>query len=273
MTSADIAIIGGSGLEQAFSELEERVAVDTPYGSTSVAIGVLAGRRVAFLPRHGATHATPPHLIPARTNAWALASLGVTAIVSTAAVGSLSDAMPPGSFAVADQLLDRTRSRAGTFFDEGSVQHLPFADPFCPVLSSVARAAFPDASPAATVAVIEGPRFSTRAESRELRAAGADLVNMTLCPEVALAAELGIGTTTVCFVTDTDAAFKVGDPEAVTADLVFARLAAALPALIAGVERIVAGIPSDYPGRRLLSDTAIGEALARPTISATVGIP
>lgn len=267
----DLAIIGGTGLEDAFDQLDDRIRVETPYGAPSapVAVGRVADRRVAFLPRHGAGHALPPGRVPARANAWALASLGVRAVVSTAAVGSVNPDLPPGTIAIADQLLDRTRGRADSFFDGeagvdlGPVRHLPFADPYCPVLRGVAIAALPDAAPRATVAVIEGPRFSTRAESRELRAAGADLLNMTLLPEAALAAELGIGTVTLCLVTDLDAGADERDPDAVNADLVFARFAAALPTVIAGVERIVAAVPRDYPGRVLLDAAARDDVLAR----------
>ena len=189
-----LAVIGGTGLEKAFDHLDETIVVDTPFGPTSepVAVGEVAGRRVAFLPRHGRAHSLPPGSIPARANAWALASLGVRGIVSSAAVGSLDPALPPATLVIPDQLLDRTRHRADTFFDGTvpgePVRHLPLADPFCPVLRRAAASAAPDAHAGATVAVIEGPRFSTRAESLSLRGDGAHLVNMTLFPEVALAA-------------------------------------------------------------------------------------
>lgn len=269
--TATIAIIGGTGLETAFDALGDPVEVATPYGSTSapVRIGSLAGRDVAFLPRHGAAHSLPPAAIPARANIWALARLGVRAIVSSAAVGSLDPRLGPPSFVLPDQLIDRTRTRRDTFFDGdprflgAGVEHLPFADPFCPTLREVAQRALPDAAPTGTVAVIEGPRFSTRAESLALRAAGADLVNMTLLPEVALAAELGIGSVCVCVVTDMDAGFAPDDPGAVTAEAVYERFARALPDVVAGIERIVAGIQPGYRPRALLSEDARREVLDR----------
>ncbi|MDZ8275932.1 MTAP family purine nucleoside phosphorylase [Microbacterium aquimaris] len=272
MTDAiPLAVIGGTGLEQAFDALEERLEIDTPYGPTSepVAVGEIAGRRVAFLPRHGRGHALPPGSIPARANAWALASLGVRGIVSSAAVGSLDPDLPPPALVIPDQLLDRTRHRTDSFFDGTvpgePVRHLPLADPFCPVLRLAAAEAAPTAYRGATVAVIEGPRFSTRAESRSLRRDGAHLVNMTLLPEVALAAELGIGTVTVCVVTDMDAGVAEGD-ETVSAEVVYARFAGALPEVVASIERTIAAVPHDYAGRVLLDERARGDVLARPLL-------
>ena len=263
-----LAVIGGTGLEKAFDHLDETIVVDTPFGPTSepVAVGEVAGRRVAFLPRHGRAHSLPPGSIPARANAWALASLGVRGIVSSAAGGSLDPALPPATLVIPDQLLDRTRHRADTFFDGTvpgePVRHLPLADPFCPVLRRAAASAAPDAHAGATVAVIEGPRFSTRAESLSLRGDGAHLVNMTLFPEVALAAELGIGTVTLCVVTDMDAGVSEGD-ETVSADVVYERFAAALPGVVAAVEGTIAAIPADYAGRALLDDGARADVLGR----------
>ena len=183
-----IAVIGGSGVYRLFDDGEgtER-RIETPFGITvTVTVGRAGGRLVAFVPRHGADHSTPPHRIDARPLVWALASLGVRAIVSTAAVGSLTPEMPVGSFVLPDQLVDRTHGRADTYFDGSVVRHLPFADPFCPELQRVARLAVPAAIIGGTVVVIQGPRFSTRAESPgSIGQAGIDLVNMTLLPEVA----------------------------------------------------------------------------------------
>ncbi|QKJ19403.1 MTAP family purine nucleoside phosphorylase [Microbacterium hominis] len=267
-----LGIVGGTGMEGAFDQWEERVEVATPFGDPSapVAIGRVRGRRVAFLPRHGGAHSLPPGRVPYRANLWALASLGVRAVVSSAAVGSLDPRFPPGSLVLPDQLLDRTRRRVDTYFDgeagdEGPVRHLPLADPFCPVLAAVAREAVPAARAGATVAVIEGPRFSTRAESRALRAAGADLVNMTLAPEVPLAAELGIGVATVCVVTDMDAGADAADQERVDAAKVYERFARALPRVLSALESVIEAIPADYPGRELLDPDARAQVLARPT--------
>ncbi len=257
---ASVAVIGGSGLYSLFDPASACV-VPTPYCEVEVTLGRLGGREAAFLPRHGAGHSLAPHRIPYRANIWALASLGVRAIVSTAAVGAVDPAFPTGSLCLPDQYLDRTHGREDTFFDEDSVQHLPSADPFCPELLAVATSvAGTDVLTPATVAVIQGPRFSTRAESMALRAAGAHLVNMTLYPEVPLAAELGIGTVTLAYVTDNDAAPA---DEPLTAELVFTRLAAAQPRIIETIETIAAAIPDDYRARQLISVDAVATVLAR----------
>jgi 5'-methylthioadenosine phosphorylase len=256
------AVIGGSGLYTLFApDKSERLDIATPYGTAAVTVGELAGRRVAFLTRHGADHSVAPHLINYRANIWALASLGVSAIVSSAAVGGVSDGCPPGSLVLPDQFIDRTWGRADTFYDRGSVQHLPAADPFCPTLHAVAASTLgDDAVDGGTVVVIQGPRFSTRAESQWFRAAGADIVNMTLYPEVPLAAELNIGTVTVAYVTDADAAPA---DEELSSDLVFARFAAAQPRIIAAIESIVAAIPDDYAPRELIARAEVDAVLAR----------
>ncbi len=267
MTTATVAVIGGSGLYRLFEDAEVRI-IPTPYGEAEVMLGDLDGRRAAFLARHGSGHAYAPHLIPYRANVWALASLGVRAVVSSAAVGSISADLPPGAIALPDQFLDRTSGRADTFFDAGSVQHLAAADPFCPTLREIARTALDGIgeqyAPTATVVVIQGPRFSTRAESRAYAAMGGDLVNMTLVPEVPLAAELGVGTVNLSFVTDTDAGEAPTDDEPVSAELVFARLAAAQPRLIAALSAIVAAIPVDYAPRELIAPAEVAAVLARP---------
>lgn len=261
-----IAVIGGSGLYTLFDPAEsEPRSVRTPYGSAEVTLGRLADRDVAFLTRHGADHSVAPHLINHRANIWALASLGVVAIVSTAAVGGVSPAYPPGSLVLADQFIDRTWGRPDTFYDRGSVQHLAAADPFCPALHEVvAEALRGRVIPTGTVVVIQGPRFSTRAESAWFRAAGAHLVNMTLYPEVPLAAELGIGTVTLAYVTDTDAAAsgQTGD-EQLSSELVFARFAEAQPRIVAAVETVVAAIPADYAPRELIPAAEVAAVLAR----------
>jgi 5'-methylthioadenosine phosphorylase len=258
--SAPVAVIGGSGLYSLFDPAEfQSHAVATPDGAVIVAKGEVGGREAVFLPRHGTGHSLAPHRIPYRANIWALASLGARAIISTAAVGAVDPAYPVGTLALPDQYLDRTRGRDDTFFDEDDVQHLPSADPFCPELREIAK---PTADKhEATVAVIPGPRFSTRAESVALRQAGAHLVNMTLYPEVPLAAELNIGTVTLAFVTDNDA---TPSDEPVTAERVFARLKAAQPRIVAAIEAIAAGIPDDYRARELIDPAAVARVLARP---------
>lgn len=259
--SAPVAVIGGSGLYSLFAPAaSENRTIASPYGSVEATFGTLAGRLAVFLPRHGTGHSVAPHRIPYRANIWALASLGARAIISTAAVGAVDPAYLVGTLALPDQYLDRTRGRDDTFFDDDDVQHLPSADPFCPELREIAK---PTADQhEATVAVIPGPRFSTRAESVALRQAGAHLVNMTLYPEVPLAAELNIGTVTLAFVTDNDA---TPSDEPVTAERVFARLKAAQPRIIAAIEAIAAGIPDDYRARELIDPAAVTRVLARPT--------
>jgi 5'-methylthioadenosine phosphorylase len=168
---------------------------------------------------------------------------------------------------VPDQLIDRTWGRNDTFYDRGSVQHLAAADPFCPALRSIALGALEGVGesvvPTATVVVIQGPRFSTRAESRWFAAAGAHLVNMTLYPEVVLAAELNMGYVNVAFVTDTDAgSVDAVDDDPLSAALVFARLAEAQPRLIAALETIAAAIPDDYAARELIATAEVERILS-----------
>ncbi|ROQ38568.1 5'-methylthioadenosine phosphorylase [Frondihabitans sp. PhB188] len=270
----DIAVIGGSGLYSLFPEAESHV-IDTPYGPTSspVTIGEIGGRRVAFLTRHGGDHSVPPHRIGYRANIWALASLGARAIVSSSAVGGVHPDYPPGTLVVTDQFIDRTWGRADTFYDEGSVQHLAAADPFDPMLRSLAvdalAAELGSFAPSGTCVVIQGPRFSTRAESVMWRQLGAHTVNMTMAPEVPLAAELNIGTVNLSFVTDSDAGLAPSDDDetdgdAVSAELVFSRLAEAQPRIVAAIERIVSSIPADYASGELIAPAAVAEVLARP---------
>lgn len=256
---AMLAVIGGSGLYELFDD-SETVQIETPYGTAvDVSVGSIAGRQVAFLPRHGRDHSLPPHRIDARATIWALASMGVRALISTAAVGSLNPALPVGTICVAGQLVDRTHGRADTFFDGVVVRHLPFADPFGNDLRMLALAACPEITDGGTVLVIQGPRFSTRAESHINRAAGIDLVNMTLYPEIALAAELGIDAVALCLVTDLDTGESAAD--AVTADAVFAVLAEGRPRLLSAIERIVSAVPPDFVGRELLDHDAIVQVL------------
>jgi 5'-methylthioadenosine phosphorylase len=258
---APIAVIGGSGLYSLFDDGPATQVVATPYGSVELTRGTVAGVPAAFLPRHRIDHSVAPHLINYRANIWAIASLGVRAIVSTAAVGSLDPAYPVGSVVLPDQYLDRTHGRADTYYDRGSVQHLASADPFCPRLHRIAADALGSTViPSGTVAVIQGPRFSTRAESQWFKAAGAHLVNMTLYPEVALAAELNVGTVTLAFVTDTDAA---PSEEELSAALVFERLNAARPSLIQAIETIAEAIPVDYAARDLIPAPEVAAVLAR----------
>jgi len=187
---------------------------------------------VAFLPRHGAGHAVPPHRINARANIWALHQVGVRRIIAPCAVGSLRRDLGPGDLVVLDQILDRTWGRGDTFIDGPAVDHVSFADPYCPELRQAilteARRGWPGTvHPTGSVVVIQGPRFSTRAESRFYAGAGLDVINMTQYPEAYLARELGICYAGVALVTDRDAGVE-GDPDqpAVTMEMAMAVLAA-----------------------------------------------
>jgi 5'-methylthioadenosine phosphorylase len=177
---------------------------------------------VAFLPRHGRGHEFPPHRINYRANIWAHRSVGVRRVLAPCAVGGLTPDVGPGDFVVPDQLVDRTTSRAGTFIDRGAA-HMPFADPYCPALRQVLADGDPGVKDGGTMVVVEGPRFSTRAESQSYAAAGWSLINMTGQPEAALAKELGLCYATIALVTDMDAG--VDGHEVVDQATVFARFA------------------------------------------------
>jgi 5'-methylthioadenosine phosphorylase len=206
---AEIGVIGGSGLYSFLTDAVE-VPVSTPYGDPSdpLVLGEVGGRPVAFLPRHGRDHRYPPHRINYRANLWALRSVGVRQVLGPCAVGSLRADLGPGTFVVPDQFVDRTTARVQTYFDEGAT-HISLADPYCPDgRATVLRTA--GATDLAIVdggvmVVIEGPRFSTRAESKWYAAQGWSLVNMTGHPEAVLARELGLCYTAVALVTDVDA--------------------------------------------------------------------
>lgn len=268
-----IGVIGGSGLYELFEAgTADEIDVDTPFGPTSspISIGTMAGKRVAFLTRHGRAHSVAPHRINHRANLWALRSLGVRAVVSSSAVGGLHPDYAPGTFVVTDQLIDRTWGRADTFFED-AVQHLSFADPFDPVLRGVAVDALAQLDvpfrPTGTCVVIQGPRFSTRAESVWMREAGGHTINMTMTPEVPLAAELGIGTVNLSFVTDADAGLAPAEGEEsgeapVTHGMVMERLARANEVIVRAIGSIVGAIPDDYSPRELVPAEASASALA-----------
>lgn len=221
---AEIGVIGGSGFYSFLDDVTE-VSVETPYGapSDSLFVGELAGRRVAFLPRHGRKHHLPPHRINYRANLWALRSVGVRQVLAPCAVGGLQPEYGPGTLVVPDQLVDRTKSRTQTYFDgipleDGSVPnvlHITFADPYCENgrQASLAAAREHDWEPVdgGTLCVIEGPRFSTRAESRWHAAQGWSVVGMTGHPEAILAREMRLCYSTLSLVTDLDAGAETGE--------------------------------------------------------------
>ncbi|WP_344939988.1 S-methyl-5'-thioadenosine phosphorylase [Sphaerisporangium flaviroseum] len=245
---ADIGVIGGSGFYSLLEDAEE-IDVATPYGppSDTITVGHIGARAVAFVPRHGRDHRHPPHRIPYRANLWALRSLGVRQVLAPSAVGSLRLEYGPGTLVIPDQLVDRTSGRVQTFYDAGGAVHVPFADPYCPVgraLSySKAEAEGWDAVDGGTLVVIEGPRFSTRAESRWFTSNGWSIVGMTGHPEAVLARELALCYTTLALVTDHDAGVDTG--EGVTQDEVFAFFAANSERMRTLVSSVVAKLPSE----------------------------
>jgi len=243
---ADIGVIGGSGFYEFLTGAEE-YRVDTPFGEPSEAllVGEAGGKRVAFLPRHGKDHRFPPHKIPYRANIWALRSLGVRQVLAPSAVCSLTVDLQPGTLAFPDQLVDRTRTRVQTYYDEGAC-HVPFADPYCPSVRSVAIATAREQGwvPASsgTLVVIEGPRFSSRAESQWFAAQGWTLVGMTGHPEAVLARELALCYVPLALVTDLDAGLEEG--EGVTQAEVFEVFAANIKRLRDLVATIIAALPA-----------------------------
>jgi 5'-methylthioadenosine phosphorylase len=226
--TADVGVFGGSGFYSFLDDVEE-VTVATPFGPTSdpVSVGSAGDRRVAFIPRHGADHRHTPTKVPARANLWALRTLGVRTVIGPCAAGSLKPTVHPGDFVVLDQLVDRTWGRPDTFYDAGLRHHVSFADPYCPVVARAAADAARRVGVAVhergTVVVVQGPRFSTRAESAWFRAQGWEVVNMTQYPEAYLARELGMHYTGIALITDYDTGVE-HDPDvaAVTQDHVFA---------------------------------------------------
>ena len=245
---AEIGVIGGSGLYELLHGGDE-VRPETPFGvpSDPVVIGAVAGRSVAFLPRHGRGHQFPPHRIPYRANLWALRSLGVRQILAPSAVGSLTGTYGPGTLAVPDQLVDRTSGRPQTFFDAGRAVHVPFADPFCPRgrahAIEVARAEGWPPVESGTIVIVEGPRFSSRAESRWYAAQGWTLIGMTGHPEAVLARELALCYTPLALVTDLDAGVATG--EGVTQREVFEVFAANVDRLRDLLLKIIKGLPAE----------------------------
>ncbi|WP_254127123.1 S-methyl-5'-thioadenosine phosphorylase [Aquihabitans sp. G128] len=224
---AEVGVFGGSGFYRFLDDVTE-VTVETPHGPTSapVAIGRVGERRVAFIPRHGAHHELPPHLLPYRANVWALHALGVTNVFGPCASGSLQPHVAPGSFVVPDQLVDRTSGRADTFFDGPTVHHVAFADPYDHDLRQVAlaacRAEGVEVHDGGTVVVVQGPRFSTRAESRWYGGQGWEVINMTQHPEAVLCREAGLRYAAIALITDFDAGLEGSGVPAVTQEEVFA---------------------------------------------------
>ena len=248
---AEIGVIGGSGFYEFLSDAE-RVSVATPFGDPSddLVIGELHGRRVAFLARHGQGHRFPPHRVNYRANLWALRSVGVRQVLAPCAVGSLRRELGPGTVVVPDQVVDRTWGREHTLYGEiGLVVHVGFADPYCPrgraVISSTVRAAGLPLAESGTLVVINGPRFSSRAESEWHQAAGWSVVGMTGMPEASIARELAMCFTTIAMVTDHDAG--VAGEAGVTHEEVLEVFAKNIEGLKSALAEAISAMPADEP--------------------------
>ena len=217
LPKAEIGVFGGSGFYSLLDNAEE-YRINTPYGAPSspVMVGEIAGRSVAFLPRHGKDHQLPPHKINYRANVWAMKELGVTRIIGPNACGSLQPGVKPGDFVICDQFVDRTWGRIDTFYDGPITTHVSSADPYCPTMRAVAveqaDALGITVHPKGTVVVIQGPRFSTRAESRWFASQGWEVINMTQYPECYLARELEICYCNISLITDHDAGTEGVEP-------------------------------------------------------------
>ena len=214
---ADIGVFGGSGFYSFLEEIKE-YDIDTPYGAPSdkVVIGNVEGKKVAFIPRHGRDHNLPPHMINYRANIYAMKKLGVKYIFGPCTSGSLQPHVKPGQFVVCDQFVDRTKGRIDTFYDGPKTIHMPMTEPYCPVLRKIviesAKELKIDFHPKGTIVVIQGPRFSTKAESRWFSSQGWEVISMTQYPEMYLAREQEICYVNISLITDYDAGLE-GRPE------------------------------------------------------------
>jgi 5'-methylthioadenosine phosphorylase len=263
---ADIAVIGGSGLYRLGLLADvERISVETPFGAPSdeIVIGSMSGRRIAFLPRHGAGHRLLPSAVPFRANIYAIRALGIRQVVSVSAVGSLQEHLRPGELAVPDQLVDLTRGRPRTFFDDGCVVHVSPAEPWCPRLRAalVAAGGGPDVvHDGGAYCCIEGPAFSTRAESNLYRQWGMSVIGMTAAPEAALAREANACLAVLALITDYDC-WRVGETP-VSADTVAAVMARNVDAAQSVLAKIAADLvePGDCPCWHALDGSVLTDA-------------
>ena len=264
---ARLAVIGGSGL-YAMDGLRdsEEITVSTPFGapSDSITLGSLDDTRVAFLPRHGRGHRLSPSEVPSRANIYALKSLGVERIISVSAVGSLREDFAPLDLVIPDQLFDRTKARPATFFEGGVVAHIGFAEPFCAETSALlveASATLPNVRihRGGTYLCIEGPQFSTKAESRVYRQWGADIIGMTALPEAKLAREAELCYATIACVTDYDVWHETETP--VTVEMVVANLTHNLANAQRIIREVARTMPADRSGSTCGCDSALAAAL------------
>lgn len=275
MLRAHIGVIGGSGLYrmEGMSEVEE-VEVETPFGKPSdvITVGKVEGVPMAFLPRHGRGHAISPSNLPVRANIWALKSLGVEWLISVSAVGSLREQLAPRDFVIPDQLFDRTKSRVNSFFEQDLVVHCTFAEPFCPTLSNLLWEAASEMSDikvhrGGTYVCMEGPLFSTKAESRAYRSWGMDIIGMTALPEAKLAREAELCYSTIACVTDYDCWHET--EESVTVEMVINNL----NANIANAQRLLRAVARRIPAERTSNVCECPTALATAIITDRTRIP
>jgi len=257
---AEIGIFGGTGIyDSGLLEDAKEITLDTPYGKTSdsITVGIFKGRKIAFMPRHGKKHSIPPHMINFRANIWAFKELGVKRIIAPSAVGSLKEEIKPSHFALPSQFLDFTKSREGSFSKEGKVIHISVANPFCPELQNVVVKTATEQNVTihkdCTYVCIEGPRFSTKAESKFFRSAGADIIGMTLVPECQLAREAQMCYVSVSTVTDYD----VWAEKSVTAKEVFETISKNVEKIKKMLIKLIDEIPQQ---RRCSCDKALAEA-------------
>jgi 5'-methylthioadenosine phosphorylase len=275
MPQATIGVIGGSGLYrmEGMTEVED-VAVSTPFGNPSdvITVGKVEGVSMAFLPRHGRGHRISPTEIPVRANIWALKSLGVEWIISVSAVGSLREHIAPRDLVIPDQLFDRTRSRVNTFFEGGIVVHSAFAEPFCSTLSTLLLEAVRELGDVkvhegGTYVCIEGPLFSTRAESHTYRGWGMDIIGMTALPEAKLAREAELCYATIACITDYDTWH--GSEESVTVEMVISNL----NANVTNAQRILRNVAKKIPADRSANTCDCPTALANAILTDRNSIP
>jgi 5'-methylthioadenosine phosphorylase len=267
---ADIAIIGGSGLYQMQGLTNKRsVTLQTPYGKPSddIVLGELHGVTVAFLSRHGQGHRLIPSEVPYRANIYALKTLGVRYIVSVSAVGSLREQLKPLDMVIPDQMLDMTKQRVSSFFGNGAVAHVSMADPLCPALADILQRAYKQTNisegqchATATYVCIEGPQFSTRAESHWYRQLQADIIGMTNMPEAKLAREASIAYATLALVTDFDCWHPT--EQAVSADYAIRNLLQNAENAQQVLKQAIALIAAEQP--ESIAHNALAQALVTP---------
>ncbi len=254
MPEAKIGVIGGSGLYHmaGMTDVEE-VKVQTPFGdpSDAIMVGKVAGVAMAFLPRHGRGHRISPTEIPVRANIWALKSLGVEWVISVSAVGSLREHIAPRDLIIPDQLFDRTKSRVNSFYEGGIVVHCTFAEPFCPTLSKLLLSSAHELGDVkvhegGTYVCMEGPLFSTKAESNVYRKWGMDIIGMTALPEAKLAREAELCYAVIACATDYDCWHET--EESVTVEMVIGNLSANVANAQRILQKVAQSIPADRSG-------------------------